>query len=85
MIRPRTTHLLRWSLLLPTGFVGVWLSEIYLQRELSKQMPGWKYIDASTPWYFDCCGYIFFLGCFLALLAFISLLWDCFSKVREAE
>lgn len=85
MISRRTAHLFRWSLLLPLGFVGMWISERYHRRELSEQMPGWKYIDAPTPWYFNFCGYIFFFGCFLAFLAFLFFLWDHFSRVHEAK
>jgi len=48
-------------------------------------MPGWKFIDAALPWYFYCCGYIFALGCFLAVLAFLFLLRDRFHRVQRAK
>jgi hypothetical protein len=84
MISRRTAHLARWSLLLPLGFLGMLASEIYRRHELAKQMPGWK-LDATTPWYFDCFGYVFFLGCFLAFIALLSFLRDRFTRIDGAK
>jgi len=85
MISRRTAFLLKWSLLFPAGFVGMFVSERYQSYVLHRRMPGWKFIDAALPWYFYCCGYIFILGCFLAVLAFLSLLRDRFHRVQRAE
>src|SRR5208283_303786 len=85
MISRRTVRLFKWSLLLPAGFLGMLLSDWHWKHKLSQEMPGWRYIDARTPWYFDCFGYVFFLGCLLTLLAFLSFLWDRFPRVHSPK
>jgi len=54
------------------------VNEVYQHHELSKEMLGWRYMDATTPCYFDRFGDVFFLDCLVALLAFLSFLRDRF-------